>query len=98
MTIRNRWPEEPEIREEPSRYQKTVKWRLFCATCVLLIVVCIVLFMFLFHDVLPENNLLSFFLCAVFTGAVLFVVYRVSRWYGHRRRETAQNSSRNQRE
>ena len=86
MDVRHRWPEEPEQMKNPSRYSETIKRRLFVSGLLLVILCCIVLFMLLFHDVLPDNTLLCIILCFAFTAAVFCVLYFIRRCFLERKK------------
>ena len=87
MNIRHHWPEEPDFKQKPSYYKIEYSWRFSCAGLMLVIVGCFVLFMVLFHDTLPNNNLACIFLCFAFTGTIVWLLYRVRKWFVSRYRK-----------
>ena len=91
MEIRHHWPEEPEVKQQPSRFNEVVTGRLLCASMMLLIIGCIVLFMILFHDIMPSCSLVSIFFCTVFTIAVIFGLNRIRKWILRRWQERGTN-------
>lgn len=87
MDIRHHWPEEPDFKEKPSYYKIEYSWRFSCAGLMFVIICCFVLFMFLFHDILPGNSLACAFLCFTFTGFIVYGLYRFRRWFVNRYRK-----------
>ena len=87
MDIRHHWPEEPDFKEKPSYYKIKYSWRFSCSCLMFVIICCFVLFMFLFHDILPHNDLLCIFLCLAFTGFIVYLLYRFRRWFVNRYRK-----------
>ncbi len=94
MDIRHHWPEEPDFKEKPSRFRIRYSWRLSCAVLMLVIICCIVLFMVLFHDILPGNDLLCIFLCFAFTGTIVWQLYRLRTWFVNRYRKPVRDPHR----